>query len=255
VLKCAECAALGPGSPTRVVRRGPLAVHAKLEPGGVPGWMVVAPVRHVEALEDLDPAEQAALLPLVAEVAAALRAETPCAKTYLAAFAEVVPHLHVHVIARPPDLAESDRGAKVFAAHPVAAEAADAVGRRVLALLERQAARPGPAAPDAALRAALLSALVLPGAGQLKNRQVAKGLALAAAALAAAGLFFVRLLSEALSALPPDGAFVDPLAAWDLVQQVRERNQWEFLGYSVALGLLWIYATYDAWAVARRRGL
>src|SRR5262249_8756761 len=67
------------------------------------------------------------------EVAAALRAETPCEKVYVSVFAEVVPHLHVHVIARPPGLAPEARGAGVFLAEPTAHPAeVDALARRVI---------------------------------------------------------------------------------------------------------------------------
>jgi diadenosine tetraphosphate (Ap4A) HIT family hydrolase len=235
------------------LRRGPLAVHARLEPGGVPGWMVVAPVRHVERLEALTPQEQALLMPLVVEVAAALQAETPCEKTYVAVFSEVVCHLHVHVIARPPGLAEADRGPRVFAARPVDEGASEAVSRRVLARLDTAPTRSPVARKDPALRAALLSALVCPGAGQVRNRQYAKGFALVGATLATAGLLFVRMLTEVLRVLPTDGSVLDPLSAWDLAREIQNRNQREFLGFSLVLLALWIYATLDAWLVARRR--
>jgi len=215
--------------------------------------MVVAPLRHVERLEALAPQEKAALMPLVTEVAAGLRAETPCEKTYIAVFSEVLPHLHVHVIARPPGLAEADRGARVFGVPPVEPREAEAVGQRVLARLEGALNRAPTDQKDPALRAALLSALVCPGAGQIRNRQYAKGLAILGAVLVTAGLLFVRMLTEVLRALPTDGTLVDPLSAWDLAREIQERNHGEFLGFSLALLALWLYATVDGWLVARRR--
>jgi diadenosine tetraphosphate (Ap4A) HIT family hydrolase len=214
--------------------------------------MVVAPFRHVERLEALTPAEQAALMPLVAEVAAALRVETPCEKVYVAVFSEVLPHLHVHVIARPPDLAEADRGPRVFAAPPVGAGEAEAVGRGVLTRLESRASPAATEGRDPPLRAALLSALVWPGAGQIRNRQYAKGLALVGAVLATAGTLLVRMLTEVLRVLPTDGTFVDPFSAWDLAREIQDQNRGEFLAFSLVLLALWIYATWDAWRVARR---
>ena len=97
---CPECAIVQGAAPggAPVLRRGPFVIHARPEPSPVPGWLVVAPVRHVEQVDALVPDEQRALGPLLAEVAAALRAETPCEKVYLSAFAEVLPHLHLHVI-------------------------------------------------------------------------------------------------------------------------------------------------------------
>jgi diadenosine tetraphosphate (Ap4A) HIT family hydrolase len=227
-------------------------VHARLEPGGVPGWMIVAPERHVESLEALTSAERQALLPLVAEVSAALRAETPCAKTYVAVFSEVLPHLHVHVIARPPGLAEAFRGPRVFAAAPVLAREAEEVSERVLAHLLRTSSPPGKAAKDPALRAALLSALVCPGAGQIRNRQYVKGLALVGLTLATAGFLLVRMLTEVLRLLPTDGSVIDPMAAWDMASEIQARNQGTFHALSFTLVVLWVYGTVDAWFGAKR---
>jgi diadenosine tetraphosphate (Ap4A) HIT family hydrolase len=213
--------------------------------------MVVAPERHVERIEALTPSEQAALVPLVAEVAAALRAETPCEKTYVAVFSEILSHLHVHVIARPPGLEEAHRGPRVFAAPPVEPASADEVSRRVLARLEsrsRGALQP----KQSALRAALLSALVCPGAGQIRNRQFAKGLTLVGLTLAAAGFLLVRMLTEVLRLLPTDGTVIDPLSAWDMASEIQARNGGTFSTLSFVLLALWVYATWDAWFVAKR---
>ena len=215
------------GSAVPVSRRGPLVVHASLLPGAVPGWMVVAPLRHVEAIDALTREEQAALMPLVAQVAAALREETATEKVYVAVFSEVVPHVHVHVIARPPDLPPADRGPRIFgAAPPVEARQAQDVAGRVLARLEGTAA--GPVAGrgrSPALRAALLSALVCPGVGQIRNRQLAKGLILIGLTLATAGYLLVRMLTEVLRLVPTDGTAVDPMAAWDMASEIQARNR------------------------------
>ena len=98
----------------RAIARGAFVVHPKAEEPAVPGWWVVAPARHVEQVDALTPDEQSSLGPLVAEVSAALRAATPTAKIYVSIYAEVLAHLHVHVIARPPDLPAEDRGARIF---------------------------------------------------------------------------------------------------------------------------------------------
>jgi len=229
-------------------------VHPKLEPGGVPGWMVVAPLRHVEAVDALTSEEQAALMPLVAQVAAALRLETPAEKVYVAAFAERLPHFHVHVIARPPDLPEADRGPSVFAlAPPVDSRQSEAVGRRVLARLEATSVAPAKGrVRSAPFRAAMLSALVCPGAGQMRNRQFAKGLILIGLTLASAGYLLVRMLTEVFRLLPTDGSVIDPMSAWDIASEIQARNQGTFGALSFLLLALWIYATWDAWFVARR---
>jgi hypothetical protein len=214
--------------------------------------MIVAPLRHVESVDALTAEEQAAFMPLVAQVSAALRQETPTEKVYVALFAEAVPHLHVHVIARPPDLPQADRGAHVFAAAPVTTREAKDLARRVLARLGQA---PAPVATSRtvspALRAALLSALVCPGAGQIRNRQFVKGLALVGLTLAAAGYLLVQTLTEVLRLLPTDGSVIDPLSAWDMAREIQARNQDTFSTLSFVLLGLWIYGTWDAWWVAR----
>ena len=133
---CAECA-VAAGAPALGVaplRIGAFVVHPKPEAPPVPGWMVVAPARHVEQIDDLSDEEQRELGPLLARVAAALRANTSTARIYVSIYAEVLPHLHVHLIARPPD--RPALGARVFLEPPGAAEGCRAVARRVLDYLE-----------------------------------------------------------------------------------------------------------------------
>lgn len=111
---CPECLALADPDTDVILRTARFAVHPVTGGGAVPGWLVVAPLRHVEAIDLLAPEEQRELGPLLAGVGAALRAATPAEKLYVNVFAEVVPHLHVHLIARPPELAPERRGARLF---------------------------------------------------------------------------------------------------------------------------------------------
>jgi diadenosine tetraphosphate (Ap4A) HIT family hydrolase len=80
------------------------------------GWLVLVVRRHLTTVADLSDAEAAELGPLVQRVSAALQEVVGCDKTYVAQFAEHPdhPHVHVHVIPRPRDLAESLRGPRVF---------------------------------------------------------------------------------------------------------------------------------------------
>lgn len=80
------------------------------------GWVVAAPARHVVSLADLDPAEAAALGPLLTAVSRAVVEVTGCVKTYVALFAEAerYQHVHVHVIPRYRDLPDGLRGPGVF---------------------------------------------------------------------------------------------------------------------------------------------
>jgi diadenosine tetraphosphate (Ap4A) HIT family hydrolase len=64
-------------------------------------WLLLVPRRH-EAVEiiDLDEVEQAQLMTEIGRVARALKEITKCAKLNIAALGNMVPQLHVHVIAR-----------------------------------------------------------------------------------------------------------------------------------------------------------
>jgi diadenosine tetraphosphate (Ap4A) HIT family hydrolase len=87
-------------------------------PGGVPvargtAWRVIRAVdadfpafyrvvwnAHVAEFSDLSPPERAACMEVVARVESVLRARLAPTKVNLAAFGNMVPHLHWHVIAR-----------------------------------------------------------------------------------------------------------------------------------------------------------
>ena len=64
-------------------------------------WLLLVPRRH-EAVEfiDLDEVEQAQLMAEISLVARALKEITKCDKLNVAALGNLVPQLHVHVIAR-----------------------------------------------------------------------------------------------------------------------------------------------------------
>ena len=64
-------------------------------------WLLLVPRRH-EVIEiiDLDEVEQAQLMTEITRVARALKEVTACDKLNIAALGNVVPQLHVHVIAR-----------------------------------------------------------------------------------------------------------------------------------------------------------
>ena len=83
----------------------------------LPGWLVLVPTRHVEALDELSVAEAEEMGRLLRCASEALREVTGCRKTYaiLLAEAEGFQHLHVHVVPRAPDLPEDRRGVGVFA--------------------------------------------------------------------------------------------------------------------------------------------
>jgi diadenosine tetraphosphate (Ap4A) HIT family hydrolase len=82
----------------------------------LPGWLVLLPLRHVTALDDLDDAELTELGLLQGRVSAALREVLGCTKTYSMLFAEAegFAHLHVHLVPRMPDQPAGFRGPGVF---------------------------------------------------------------------------------------------------------------------------------------------
>jgi diadenosine tetraphosphate (Ap4A) HIT family hydrolase len=82
----------------------------------LPGWLVLLPMRHVTALDQLDDEELAELGLLQGRVSAALREVLGCTKTYSMLFAEAegFAHLHVHVVPRMPDQPADRRGPGVF---------------------------------------------------------------------------------------------------------------------------------------------
>jgi diadenosine tetraphosphate (Ap4A) HIT family hydrolase len=67
-------------------------------------WLMLVPRRAgVSEIIDLADAEQVALAAEIARVCRALKAVAPCDKLNVAALGNVVPQLHVHVIARRRD--------------------------------------------------------------------------------------------------------------------------------------------------------
>ena len=64
-------------------------------------WVILVPRRaDVVEIIDLDAAERGQLMAEIAQVSAALKALTGCDKLNVAAIGNVVPQLHVHVVAR-----------------------------------------------------------------------------------------------------------------------------------------------------------
>jgi diadenosine tetraphosphate (Ap4A) HIT family hydrolase len=245
---CPECARLQErGRP--LLRRGPLAVHGRLEPGPVPGWLVVAPQRHVEQLDALDEHEAAALGPLLRESAAALRRAAGGEKIYLAVFAELLPHLHVHVVARPRDWPAAQRGAALLQApETVAPEEAERVTRRALELLATGALRPAAAAgARRSYKGVLFSALVCPGAGQLVQRQWTKGLLLVLATLAGTAWVAWRFVMLLAARLPAGADALDPLAWMDAWALARAEALPALAFGALVLGALWVYSIWDCY--------
>lgn len=103
------------------------------------GWLILAPLRHVHALDELTAEEALALGGLLREASVALRSVTGCEKTYVMLFAEAegFAHLHVHVVPRMPDQPADRRGPAVFGyledGLALSAERRDDIARELLA--------------------------------------------------------------------------------------------------------------------------
>jgi diadenosine tetraphosphate (Ap4A) HIT family hydrolase len=214
----------------------------------VPGWLLVAPRRHVEQLDQLEADEARELGTLLKDVSAALRQAAGGEKIYLAVFAEILPHLHFHVVARPPGWPAEERGAALLRGSQAAplAEAAR-VAAAALGLLARGPAHALPGTTGSrSHKALLLSALVCPGLGQLANGERAKGLALIGATLVGTVWLAWRLAAQVLGQLPDAAALADPLAWERTISATREQSAGPLALATLLLGLLWAYSAWDA---------
>jgi diadenosine tetraphosphate (Ap4A) HIT family hydrolase len=118
VLGCYSCdqqAALSPPPREDVVHSDHWRVAHAFN-STLPGWLVLAPTRHVTSFTELTADAADELGALVRSLSAALETVTGCVKTYLMQFSEAegFSHLHLHLVPRPPDLPEHARGPKVF---------------------------------------------------------------------------------------------------------------------------------------------
>jgi len=101
--------------------------------------------------------------------------------------------------------------------------------------------------------AALLSAFVWPGAGQLYNREVKKGAALIALTILIAVVVIVATASEVTRQLPTDIGDLDADLVRTLPAQVLAARGGVLMGSSLALLLIWAYGIVDAYLGGRGR--
>ena len=107
-------------------------------------WLLLVPRRHhLTEIADLDEIEQAQLMSEIATASRALKAVTSCDKINVAALGNVVPQLHVHVIARSRGDAAWPK--PVWGAAPARAYEEAARNKLLTALRQRLALTP----PDA----------------------------------------------------------------------------------------------------------
>jgi diadenosine tetraphosphate (Ap4A) HIT family hydrolase len=136
---CYACDHAGPDAPflERIVRGGAWRVAHDID-SSLPGWLILVPERHVQALHELTPAEAVDLGTLLRKASIALRTVTDCVKTYVMLFAEDdgFAHLHVHLVPRMPDQPDDRRGTRIFGyvteGEPLSAEAREQFGRALI---------------------------------------------------------------------------------------------------------------------------
>jgi diadenosine tetraphosphate (Ap4A) HIT family hydrolase len=102
----------------------------------LPGWLVVVPTRHIEALDELSGDEAAMVGRLLRDVSSALKSVTGCVKTYVILLAEAqgFTHLHIHVVPRMDDLPQDRRGTAIFAylkEEPLTNQQRDDIGLKI----------------------------------------------------------------------------------------------------------------------------
>ena len=105
--------------------------------------------------------------------------------------------------------------------------------------------------------APLLSAFVLPGLGQVVNRQFRKaGLLLAAVSLLFLALFFKVLydLNRVLFALPLEADGKNTQSLSTVAQTLSQQDKSILLVLIFLLLGIWVYGVWDAFSVARKAG-
>ncbi len=87
-----------------------------IEPVSLVGWLILKPLRHVEAFADLTEREAATFGPLTRRITRAMTEVLQPVKIYLSLYAEAqgFAHLHVHLIPRYADTPPERRGPRIF---------------------------------------------------------------------------------------------------------------------------------------------
>jgi diadenosine tetraphosphate (Ap4A) HIT family hydrolase len=74
------------------------------------GWLILKPLRHVEAFAGLTPNEAASLGPLARRITRAMTEVLAPARVYVCLYAEAVSHVHFHLIPRYHETPQVHRG-------------------------------------------------------------------------------------------------------------------------------------------------
>jgi hypothetical protein len=101
----------------------------------------------------------------------------------------------------------------------------------------------------------LLSALVIPGAGQIYNKEVSKGLLLMGAFFGAIVWFSQSVTAHLLTVLPgkPEDWIKDQAAFYGAVMSLINQQASMFMTFQLLLFLLWLYGVIDAYVIAKAK--
>ena len=112
-------------------------------------------------------------------------------------------------------------------------------------------AETSPPRPDRRLRAALLSGLAFPGAGQFRYGLKSRGLAFAFGAGVASVALFRRIVSEVLSSLPQDPSLLGIAEIFQLAHEIQTRAFVAMWGWFGLLATIWLASVWDAYRNVR----
>lgn len=93
-------------------------VNYTLMPAPVLGWLILQPMRHIEALHEMTVVEQQRMAQLMGHLDSTIRYILAPSKVYVCLFAESIqcPHIHFHIIPRAPEI--EARGPQIFQYEP-----------------------------------------------------------------------------------------------------------------------------------------
>ncbi len=101
----------------------------------------------------------------------------------------------------------------------------------------------------------LLSALVIPGAGQIYNQEIPKGLLLMSAFFGAIVWFSQVVTTHLLNVLPgkPEDWIKNQAAFYGAIMSLVNQQASMFMTFQLLLFLLWTYSVIDAYMIAKAR--
>lgn len=120
--------------------------------------------------------------------------------------------------------------------------------------------QPGPArgGKRSSWRPVLLSALVLPGLGQLAQRRYWRAAIYSLGSLALIGVLLRRVVAEAQARMPTDPEELlstlagNPSWPFQMAQAIQRDNAGFFGAITAGIVVLWLLSIADAWQTARR---